>query len=236
MRECERPNTSLCEGVGEAGARFAKVLVVLAVAILTQTLSAQPVSAATVAVPFKAALGQIRRQVLKTKAVQDKIRALATAGEIRRLDSDANHHRSKVWRLERRLAKLRRRAQRLTQRRRRPPRRNDPFFRNDLRRFTWDLDRLRRDIERTARDAQRVAATAVKDPALVSPAQSFVSSADWLEHEARGPGREARWAHWDIRRAGFPFEAMDIDRDVDFVARAARSIHSEARRLLDKVR
>ncbi len=206
-------------------------LVSLVVAAL---LLAQPLSAG-VAVPFGTALNQIRTQVLKTKASQEKIRAQSTAGEISRLASDVRRHGWDTQRLERRLADIRRRVNRLRNDPSRPGR-NDPFLRNDLRRLTWDLRDLKRAADRTESAVRRVAATAKKDPALVSPARSLSSNANWFDNDARSLEREARWAHWDIRRAGYTFEAMDIDRGTRDIARSARDIESEARRLLDKVR
>jgi hypothetical protein len=203
-----------------------RAIAVVALLLPLNTFAAAPVS-------FDAALGAVRSQVLKTQALQVQAKSKTSSAEINRLSSQTQRHRWDIDRLENRLRDIRRRAKNVS---RDPGGNADPFLNNDLRRFIWDLRDEKRDMERTARDLERIERAAPKDPALVNAALTLESRTRWLENSAESLEREATWATFDIRRAGFTFEAMDISRETDEIEREARDIHQDARRLLNKVR
>ncbi len=196
---------------------------------------AAPAWGGTALPSFEGAVHEMRASILSTRAEQIKVKTLSAKNELENLSHNVRRHDWEAGRLRRKISDIRRRVNRMgPDQPRRPD--SDPFLRNDIRRLVRNLRDFVRKVERSQRRAEALANTVQKAPDLVRPAErlernarAFVSEARWLENEAR-------WARWDIRRAGFTFEAIDIERYSDEAHRAARRIKTAAGRILKKVR
>lgn len=113
---------------------------------------------------------------------------------------------------------------------------NDPSLRWDVQRLTQDLSRLARDAQWRSTDLRNLSAQTGKDAALVGPASRVLDAARRLKGDTNWLATDARFAYFDFMRAGFTFEAMDLDRNTrDFDSRA-QDLQNDADALLTKVR
>lgn len=167
--------------------------------LLPLLLVAVPAAAAPALPSFEESLGSIQLQVRKSAPERRSVHAKSGLDN---LGWDADRLRDEASRL--------RSAIRWLQAATRRP--NDPYLRSQvtqtswaLRDFQWRVDQLKRDVER-ARDEAK------KDPALVGAAERARSSASWLASETRWLELDTSSAVWDLRRAGFTFEAWDFER------------------------
>ncbi|MBI5211434.1 MAG: hypothetical protein HY927_15785 [Elusimicrobia bacterium] len=183
---------------------------------------------------FETAIKAVRTQVMATRAAQAQAKYEAVASDLDRLAMDTRSLQWKASRYRNDLSDLRRRAQRLQPHQPGQPA-NDPFFRNDLNRVVWNLRDFEWEIERIANDAQQIARSAQADPTLVAAARRFVDAFTWTENEIGWVASEARWARWDIDRAGYTFEAWDIERYASDSDREIRDAHRAADEILRKV-
>ncbi|MBI4677775.1 MAG: hypothetical protein HY748_09345 [Elusimicrobia bacterium] len=198
--------------------------------VVTLIVSLAAVShGAELALPnFEAAITGLRAQILATRVEQVQARNAAAASDLDRLASDTRGLQWTAQRLRFDLSDIRRRAQRYQ-----PS--NDPFFRSDLNRVVWNLRDLAWAVQRIRMDADRLAMNAQPDPNLVSAARRFKDSFTWSESEIGWVANEARWAEWDIRRAGFSMEAWDVSRYSGDAERDIRDAHRSADEILRKV-
>lgn len=112
----------------------------------------------------------------------------------------------------------------------------DPSLRWDVQRLSQDLSRLARDSQWRVQDLRNLSAQAEKSDALVAPATRVSDAARRLKNDASWLATDVRFAYFDFMRAGFTFEAMDLDRDTRDMDSRAQELQDEAARLLAKVR
>jgi len=112
----------------------------------------------------------------------------------------------------------------------------DPFLSNDLRRLIWEMRDFNRHMSLHLQRVQTAYRNAAPNAELVEPAELLSTRAqnvqfevDWLESDARN-------IDWDLRRANFSFEAMDIEREMARMPQITRDVLREANLLLNKVR
>jgi hypothetical protein len=113
---------------------------------------------------------------------------------------------------------------------------NDPSLRWDVQRLTRDLSQLARNSQQSLYDLRFLSSEAVKDQNLVAPATRLSDAASRFQSATNWLLSDARFAYFDLMRAGFTFEGMDLDRDSRDVDGRAQDLRSEADRLLAKVR
>lgn len=112
----------------------------------------------------------------------------------------------------------------------------DPSLRWDVQRFTQELSQLARDSQWRLDSLRMLTAQAVKDESLVPSAQRLQSAARWQKSETNWLAFDARFAYFDFIRAGYSFEAMDLDRDSRDADARAQDLQDGSDRLLAKVR
>lgn len=190
-------------------------------------------SEAAVAAPasFEAALGAVRAQLAVQQAVHHESRVKNLGPELSAAASDARRLESNARSIEWKLRDLVWRARRRTQN----PRDTDPFLEFDLKRLAWDARDFARDAASLDRRVAALATRATKDPSLVAPASDLVRTADRLRSETSSLAREARFAYMDFSRAGYQFEAWDLERETQAAEDSARRALRNAELVLAKV-
>lgn len=156
-----------------------------------------------------------------------------------RVKSVGNQIDSLAWDLDRErrdVEQLRSELRWLTQRLRSQQRPGDQSLRWDVQRFSRDLQQVSRDLQWKLNDARMLAAQAQKDETLVKPAERLQAAARWLKDSTNWFAFDARFAYWDFSRAGFTFEAMDLQRDSSDADSNAQNLLDESGRLLAKVK
>lgn len=112
----------------------------------------------------------------------------------------------------------------------------DPSLKWDLQSLTRDLAQLSRDSQWRLNDLRFLSSQAQKDDALIAPAQRLSDDARNLKSATGWLSSDARFAYFDLIRAGFTFEGMDLDRDTRDLDQRAQDLQGESERLLAKVR
>jgi hypothetical protein len=113
---------------------------------------------------------------------------------------------------------------------------NDQTLRWDLQRFTQDLTQASRDAQWRLGDLRNLAAQAEKDETLVAPAQRLLDTTRRFKDATNWLLMDSRFAYFDLIRAGFTFEGMDLDRNSRDVDQNAQDMNNEANKLLTRVR
>jgi hypothetical protein len=200
-------------------------------------LAATSASAAPLALPsFENAAAELRANVAALRASALKDKGADIGPRLTQMAWDVERTQQDCQRLRRELGWLMSRVRGV-----RPGPGNgrggpDQNLRWELQRFNQDLARLTRDAQWRLNDLRGLSAEAQKDPALVAPAQRLVDSARWQKSETGWLISDARFAYFDLMRAGFTFEGMDLDRNSRDLDQAASDLQSESDRLLAKVR
>lgn len=199
-------------------------------------LLAASVHAAPTALPsFDTAIAQIHASVLAQRAEAATARAAIVGPN---LDSYA-------WDLERfgrDAERLRREQSWIVNRVRRyqPPQAgqpdSDPSLRFEVQRLARDFTSLARDLQWKVNDLRWASSQVQKDPELVRPAQRLAEAARVLKDSAHWLQFDARFAIWDYRRAGFTFEAWDIERGATDMEMRSRDLGTLADDILAKAR
>ncbi|UPT75188.1 MAG: hypothetical protein M0D55_05630 [Elusimicrobiota bacterium] len=188
------------------------------------------------AVPsFEGALGEIRAAVAATRAAQVKAKAGDIGPRLSTLAWDLDRAERDAYRLRNDLRWLLQRARRYQKPQPGRPE-TDPSLRWDVQRFTRDLAQTTRDAQWRLGDLRHLSAQAEKDETLVGPASRVVDAARRLKNESNWLVMDARFGYWDLMRAGFTFEGMDLDRNSRDLDDHARDLQSEGDKLLAKVR
>lgn len=198
-------------------------------------LAASSASAATLALPsFENAAAGLHAQVRALRAAQVKAassdigpRLDSMSWDLQRDENDARRLQSDLRFL---LGRLRngqpgdgRRGQ-------------DPYARMDLQRFIRDVAAVARDAQWRRDDLRALSSRAEKDPTLVGPATNLSKAARSLKSSTNWLLTDARFAYFDLIRAGFSFEAMDLDRSTRDLDGVAQDLSTDADALLAKVR
>ena len=205
-------------------------------ALAAVVLAAAPAFAAASAAPlsFETSLAQIHSAVGALRAEQVKVKSGQIAGQIENLAWDLERAERETSRLKQDLSWLRLRAARYRRENGRPD--SDPALRWDLQRFTRELQDLSRGAQWRLDDLRRLSAQAQKDDSLVSPAQRLVDATRRFKEMARWLALDARFAQFDFLRAGFTFEAFEVDRGSRDAETRAQELLGESESLLTKVR
>ncbi|MCR4296265.1 MAG: hypothetical protein NUW21_12075 [Elusimicrobia bacterium] len=209
------------------------------VRILSAVLMLASVSAsASPAIPsFEVSAARLQASVAALRAAQVQAKGANSGPQISALTWDLERYGRDISRMRNDLRWLQQRLRRQgSAQPGRPGQPSDPSLR-------WDVQRLTRDLAQTARDAQWrlndlrfLASSAEKDEALVAPASRLLDAARRLKSDTNWFAMDARFAYWDFNRAGYTFEAMDLDRNSRDVDTNAQNLETEADRLLAKVR
>jgi hypothetical protein len=198
-------------------------------------------ASATPAVPsFEFSAAQLQATVAALRAAQVQAKGANSGPQISSLTWDLERYERDISRMRNDLRWLQQRLRRAASQPGRPGQPGRPDGDPSLR---WDIQRLTRDLAQTTRDAQWrlndlrfLAASAEKDEALVAPATRLLDAARRLKNETNWFAMDARFAYFDFTRAGYTFEAMDLDRNSRDTDMNAQSLQTEADRLLAKVR
>lgn len=198
-------------------------------------LAAASASASPAIPSFEFSAAQLQSSIAAMRGEQLKKKAGELGPKISTLARTLQHDERETERLRSDLSFLESRLRRYQ----RPPAGRpdaDPNLRWDVQRFTRDLSRLTRNAEWRLSDLRFLSAQAQKDQSLVAPATSLLSAARWLQNETNWFAMDARFAVHDFRRAGFTFEAMDLERDGRDLDLHAQELLDDADALLTKVR
>lgn len=179
------------------------------------------------AVTFESELGAARQIILADQAGLKQAQNESLAKEIEALALEADRLRDKASSLSGNLDRIRRRLQR---------ERESLFLRIELDRLVAEFKVFRGDAAKAGKAADRICKSARKDPALLAPARKmrdnakrFSSAAMWLEIYGRD-------ASVEFRRAGYDFQAWDIERSTSDAMWAARDWLRLSKKLLNKVK
>ncbi len=208
---------------------------VLAVALLIPAVSAS----ASPSIPsFEFSVAHIQSSIAAMRGEQVKAKAGNIGPQISNLAWDLQRYEQDTSRLRNDLRWLQQRLRRqgFPQPGRPGQPGNDPSLRWDIQRFTRGLDRLAHDAQWRLQDLRILLAQAEKDETLVAPATRLLNAARQLKSETNWFLTDARFAHFDFSRAGYNFEAMDLDRNSRDLDDHSQDLQSEADRLLAKVR
>lgn len=213
------------------------------VRILSAVLALSAVSAsASPAIPsFEHSAAQLQASVAALRAAQVQAKGANSGPQIAALTWDLERYGRDISRMRNDLRWLQQRLRRAgSSQPGRPgqPGRpdNDPSLRWDVQRLSRDLAQLARDAQWRLNDLRFLASSAEKDEALVAPASRLLDAARRLKSDTNWFAMDARFAYWDFQRAGYTFEAMDMDRNSRDVDNNAQYLETEADRLLAKVR
>ncbi len=224
------------------------------VRILSAVLFLTAVSArATPAIPsFEFSVAQIQSSVAALRAEQVKAKAGNIGPQIDSISWDLERYERETSRLRNDLRWLLQRVRRHGMTAGRPgqpgfpgqPGRpgqpgqpdNDPSLRWDLQRFTRDLGQITRDTQWRLNDLRNLSAQAEKDETLIQTATRLQDNARRFKNETNWLMNDARFAYFDLMRAGFTFEGMDLDRNSRDVDSRAQDFQGEAERLLAKIK
>lgn len=195
-------------------------------------------ASASPAIPsFEFSVANIQASVAALRAEQVKAKAGNLGPQIDSISWDVERYERDTMRLRNDLTWLLQRVRRQGQGGGQPGQpNNDPSLRWDVQRFTQDLAQVTRDSQWRLNDLRMLASQAVKDETLVPSAsrlldetRRFKSATNWLLSDAR-------FGYFDLIRAGFTFEGMDLDRNSRDVDARAQDLQNEADKLLTKVR
>lgn len=188
------------------------------------------------AVPsFEAAIAQIQAAVAATRAEQVKTKGADIGARLSNLSWDMERSERETSRLRNDMRWLLQRARRWQKPQPGKPD-MDPSLRWDVQRFTRDLANVARDAQWRLQDLRSLSAQAEKDETLVGPATRVADSARRLKSETNWLLMDARFGYWDLIRAGFTFEGMDLDRNSRELDQSAQDLQTEGDRLVTKVR
>lgn len=196
----------------------------------TFAVFAAPAVAAPAAPGFEQALGSLRDQVLQTRAAQLKAKS---AQDVTQADWDARDLSRRGMMLESTISDVRRRA---ADARRAPRPGQDPFLRSQVERALFDLRQWDQDLQMLERRTMTLAASAQKDPDAASAAQQLVYDAQDVASAAQQLSTDADWMSWDLRAAGFAYEAGELQRLAQDAAAQARQLGYDAQTILDRSR
>ena len=205
---------------------------ILSAALLLAAVSAS----ASPAIPsFEASMANIQAAIATSHVAQLKVKAgnigpqlSSLAWDLERADQDANRMRNDLrWLLQRVRSYQRPQNGRPDM---------DPSLRWDVQRLTQDLSRMARDAQWRLMDLRNLSAQAEKDETLVGPASRVADAARRLKNDTNWLVSDARFGYFDLMRAGFTFEGMDLDRDSRDLDSRAQDLQNEAEKLLAKVR
>lgn len=201
----------------------------LAVALLITAVSAS----ASPAIPsFEFAASQLQSSIAAMRAAQVKATAADLGPQIENLAGDLERSTFDASRLRSDLRFLLMRVNNPSNGR--PD--TDPALRWDIQRFSQDLAQLTRDAQWRLNDLRFLASQAAKDETLAAPASRLLNAARRFKGETNWLFLDARLASFDLMRAGFVPEGMDLDRDSRDVDGRAQDLQNEADKLLTKVR
>jgi len=190
-------------------------------------LAAVSASASPAIPSFEFSAAQLQSSIAAMRADQVKAKAGALGAQISRLTWD-------VERAERDAEKLRSDLRWLLQRVRFP--RQGDSVRWDLQRFTQEFSQVTRDAQWRLGDLRHLTAQAQADETLVAPAQRLLDASRRFKTATNWLLMDARFAYFDLLRAGYAFEGMDLDRNSRDVDQHAQDLNGEANKLLTKVR
>lgn len=202
------------------------------VRVLSAALVLCAASAAAASTPpplpsFEASAARLQESVAALRAAQLKAKAGELGPRLNAAARDLEGDESEAYRLQNDLRFLMSRVR---------SGRPDQILRWDVQRFTRELSALARDAQWRLTDLRSLSAQAQKDEALISPASRVLASARSLDNTVHWLVFDARFAYFDLQRAGFTFEAMDLDRGSRDMDGLARELLSESEKLLAKVR
>ncbi len=209
---------------------MANVRVLLAFLLLPAAARAVPAAPS-----FEAAIAQIQAAVAAARAEKRQARAADIGGRLSSLAWDVDRGEREASRLRGDLRWLLQRVRRYQKPEAGKPD-MDPSLRWDVQRYSRDLSNLTRDAQWRLQDLRNLSGQAQKDDALVAPASRVADSARRLKSEAGWLAMDARFGYWDLLRAGFTFEGMDLDRNSRELDSIAQDLQNEGDRLLAKVR
>lgn len=211
---------------------------------LALVLAATSASAAPLALPsFENAAAQLHATVSALRASALKRKGADIGPRLNQMAWDVERSQQDVSRLRRELGFLLNRVRSGGNRPGNPRDPRHPGNGQPDQNLRWEFQRFNQDLARVARDGQwrlsdlrGLTAQAEKDPTLVVPAQRLVDSARWLKSETNWLANDARFAYFELIRAGLSFEGMDLDRNSRDLDQGAQDLQAEADRLLAKVR
>ena len=198
-------------------------------------LAAVPASASPAIPSFEFSAAQLQSSIAALRASQVQARGAASGPQIDNLAWDLQRYERDTQRLRNDLRWLQQRLRRAGSTQPGQPN-NDPSLRWDIQRLSQDLAQMSRDSQWRLNDLRFLASSAEKDETLVAPASRLLDAARRLKGETNWFTMDARFAYFDFTRAGFTFEAMDLDRNSRDLDTNAQSLQTEADRLLTKVR
>lgn len=184
---------------------------------------AVPAAAAPALPSFEQSLGSIQLQVQKSAPQRGTVHAKSGLDN---LSWDADRLRDDASRLRNTVRWLQAAA-------RRP---NDPSLRSYVIQASWQMREFSSRVVTLRRDVERARDAAQKNPDLVGAAERARSSASWLTSETRWLWSDIQTASWDLRRAGFVFEAFDFERYSSEATDAAAGAEQAAGELVRRVK
>ena len=193
-------------------------------------------ASASPAIPsFEFSSAQLQSSIVALRASQVQARSAASGPQIDSLAWDLQRYERDTQRLRNDLRWLQQRLRQAGSTQPGQPN-TDPSLRWDVQRLSQDLAQMSRDSQWRLNDLRFLASSATKDETLVAPVSRLLDAARRLKSETTWFTMDARFAYFDFTRAGFPFEAMDLDRNSRDLDTNAQSLQSEADKLLTKVR
>lgn len=118
-----------------------------------------------------------------------------------------------------------------------PNRPADPLLDYEIRRMTEDFQQLDNTVGLSLATARDIGASIQgKDPGLAGPAAAFQKASEGLKNDVLWFGPEIMFLGWDLRAAGFPFAAVNIEAASRSIDLRVQNLSKEAQDIIEKTR
>ena len=197
-------------------------------------ISAASASASPALPSFEFSAANLQSTIAAMRASQVKAKAGNIGPQLTNMAWDLERAEREASRLRNDLRWLLQRVRSHQQGNGRPD--NDPSLRWDVQRLTRDLAQLTRDAQYRVNDLRFLSSQAEKDETLIPAASRLVDGARRFKDTTNWLLMDARFAYFDLMRAGFTFEGMDLDRDSRDIDARAQDLQTESEKVLAKIK